>query len=347
MESIDQKFFLAPMAEITTAALRRVVREFSSDVILSSEMISAGALTSGAAQNEALVQKHDFDDPIMFQIIGNKPEAMRDACSILSQKNCYSININIGCSAPDILKKGFGSKLLTDMKTTREIMVACRKATNSKLSVKLRCGFDHYNETYLIEYIRMLQDEGVDFIVLHPRLANQHFKRFADWNIITNISKAVDIPVVGNGDITTASMAMERLQNSGSEGIMIGRESVKSPWIFSLCKNLLEKTNNVLEINIHSVFIKTLKFMEMYLPEHLHESRSRRFCFYFTKNVKYSHELFRKIRNVSSIEQIINIVDEYFSRNSHESKTIYTRDGNQFIKNKQVGGNNGLHENLD
>ncbi len=164
-------FMLAPMAEITTAAFRKTVRKFSQDVVLFSEMLSAAAIVSGAAENEIWVKKYEFDDPLIYQIVGNSEKKMSEACRILSGSGCVGIDINMGCSAPDILRKGMGAGLLLDIDNSRNIVSACRRATPGKLSVKMRSGFSENNAEYLIAFVKMLEEEGVDFITLHPRFA--------------------------------------------------------------------------------------------------------------------------------------------------------------------------------
>lgn len=311
------------MAEISTPALRKTVRRFSGGVILASEMLSAAALVRGGIHNAAMAVKHPFDDPFIFQIAGNDPAVMAEACALLSEQAPLGIDINMGCAAPDILKRGIGAMLLTDMKKTEAIVTACRKATKTMLSVKLRSGFDRYDEDYLCEFVTMLDRCGADFITLHPRIAKMGFRRTADWEVIRAVQERTGVRLVGNGDIVSPEQAAERLREYGCRGVMIGREAVKTPWIFSLCKNCFDGTHNLLEINIHEVFNSVLDLIEAYLPEHLHKSRSHRFCQYYCRNVIYWHELFRKIRKESTVAAIKALVDEYFARNMHERIRSY------------------------
>ena len=306
------------MAEITTPALRKVIRSFSSGAVLASEMLSASALVRGGMHNSAMATKYPFDDPFVFQIAGNDPAVMAEACRGLSDEKPFAIDINMGCSAPDILKKGIGAALLTDSKKSADIVKACRDATRSRLSVKMRSGFDRYDREYLLDFIRMLSDCGVDYITLHPRTAKMGFRRTADWSVIRTVKENIDVTIIGNGDVTTASMAAERLREFGCDGVMIGREAVKSPWIFQLCENCIAGNHKMLEINIHEVFTIVLDSIREFLPGHLHKSRCHRFCQYYAKHTTYWHELFTKIRKESTVEAVKGIVDDYFGRNIHE-----------------------------
>ena len=313
-------FMLAPMAEITTPALRRTIREFSSNVIIFSEMLSAAALVSGAMGNRALLTKYEFDDPFVYQIIGNSDKVMSEACRMLSDIGCYSIDINMGCSAPKVLKKGMGAKLLTDIANTRKIVRACRKASGTKLSVKLRSGFEENNEKYLIAFVKMLEDEGVDFISLHPRFAKLSFSRKADWKLVKIVKENIKIPVIGNGDITDPGMALKRMEEFGCDGIMIGREAVKSPWIFKACESMRDRREYKIILNLEEIFHNTLNYIGDYLPETLHKSRGRRFCFYYCKNFKFAHEFFKQIHRVETLDEMKNTVTAFFERNPEEKR---------------------------
>jgi len=151
------------MAELSTPALRGTIREFSGNVVLCSEMLSAGAVASRAPHNEPLLQKLECDDPFIYQIVGSRPDVMAEACAVLSARGCYAIDLNMGCAAPEIIKTGAGARLLADAGAARRVVRACRKATPVKLSVKMRAGFDDADEARLVDFARMLEDEGVDF----------------------------------------------------------------------------------------------------------------------------------------------------------------------------------------
>lgn len=311
------------MAEITTPALRRTVREFSKEAVIFSEMLSAAALTSGAFGNRAWATKYDFDDPFVYQIVGNSDRIMGEACRVLSDTGCYSIDINMGCSAPKLLKKGMGSRLLTDINKARCIVRACRKAAGTKLSVKMRSGYEDNDRDKLLTFVRMLEDEGVDFITLHPRFAKLGFTRKADWNLVRLVKENIKIPVIGNGDITDSSAALKKIRETGCDGIMIGREAVKSPWIFKACENARDGKESGINLRLDEIFLNTLTYIAMYLPEILHKSRGHRFCYYYCWNFKFAHEFYKKIHRCTTIQEMKNTIEAFFERNPEErSRTI-------------------------
>lgn len=248
---------------------------------------------------------------------------MADACIILSEFGGKGIDVNMGCPNHDIVKKGQGAWLLTDIGKSREIIRACRKATNGLLSVKMRTGYEKNNETYFIDFVRMLQDEGTDFITIHPRPARLGFRRTADWRLVALAKRRITIPVVGNGDIDSPENAIKQMNDSGCDGIMIGREAVKSPWIFRLTADLMSGTESQLAVDVHDIFIRTLEFIRTSLPPHLHKSRGHRFSTYFSKNARYGHDLFTRIRRESSIPAMQDAVEQYYLRNKEEAKKKY------------------------
>ncbi len=282
-------------------------------------MLSAGAIVSGAEHNTPLMGRYEFDNPYIYQVLGNCEKRMSEACRVLSERGCFSIDINMGCSAPDIIKKGSGAALLNDTRRTREIVRSCRKAVKTRLSVKMRTGFTSSNKERLLDFVKMLKDEGVDFITVHPRSAKISFKRKADWDLIRLIRENVDIPIIGNGDITEPETGVSKMLKYGCHGIMIGREAVKSPWIFTLCRKILNGEGSIsLKVNLKEIFISTLLSLKKYLPPNLQKSRSLRFCYYFSGNVKFAHHLFTLIRQKEKIDDIIEIIDGYYARNPHE-----------------------------
>jgi tRNA-dihydrouridine synthase B len=163
----------------------------------------------------------------------------------------------------------------------------------------------------------------VDFITLHGRYAKLSFRRKADWNLVKFLKNNLSIPVIGNGDILKPEDAAVRLNETGCDGIMIGREGVKSPWIFALAEGLIHKGFYSLRVDLFDVFSGVMKELEKNLPHHLHKSRGHRFCFYYCKNFIFAHDIFKKIRNVDRINDMIDVLEEYLYRNPHEKVKIF------------------------
>ncbi len=319
-----QKFFLAPMAEITTPPFRRCVRGFDPGTVLYSEMLSAAAVRGGAMHNEPFMMQNENDEPFVYQLLGGDPETMAEACVILQGRGCSGIDINMGCSAPDIIKKFQGSRILSDMKAASEIVKKCRAVTRCSLSVKMRSGFEETDEKYLIEFARMLEGEGVDYVTLHPRHGKLSFRRNADWRLVKLLKDNITIPVVGNGDILTPEQVKRCFDETGCDAVMIGRGAVSFPWIFLISRDLIETGNYRLEVDLLKTYADVMNDTASMLPENLHKSRAHRFSFYYMKNFTFSHDLMKKIRNVDRIELMVETLAEYLERNPHERVRIFT-----------------------
>jgi len=309
---------LAPMAELTTPPFRRVVRKLSSSAVLFSEMLSSPAVAGYALYNEPLMVMNEKEGPFVFQLLGGDPEIMGRACEILAETDCSGININMGCSSPTILKQCRGARLLKEFDLSRKLIAKCREAYGGNLSVKLRTGFDKHDEDFLVKFGKMIEDEGADFVVLHGRYAKLAFKRRADWNMVKLLKENLAIPVVGNGDIERPEDITSRFEQTGCDGIMIGREAMRSPWIFAAGGFFTGESPDEREFDLLEIGTDILLGLESFLPNELQKSRAHRFCFYYTGNFKFSHELFRKIRNVDKISEMVKLLEEYLERNPHE-----------------------------
>ncbi|HSV95733.1 MAG TPA: tRNA-dihydrouridine synthase family protein [Spirochaetota bacterium] len=324
--TLPARFFCAPMAELTTPALRETIKGFGGGVVLCSEMLSAAAIVARSKHNEPLVLKREFEEPFGYQIVGTEPKVMANAARMLQERGCWAVDINMGCSAPDIAKTGAGARLLGNPDRAREIVRACRRAVSIKLSVKMRAGYDSSDPVRLVEFARMLESEGVDHITLHPRHGRLGFRRKADWKLVLLLKESLRIPVIGNGDIISPVGAVARLGETGCDAVMIGREAVKSPWIFMLCTELLAGVERVHAIDVREIFITVLHKLRDSLPAHLHKSRGHRFAFYFSKNAYFSHELFTRIRKETDIDGMARHVMDYYDAHPDEA-TLVIRPG--------------------
>jgi len=318
INGIKYTFHLAPMAELTTPAMRNVVKNFTGNVVLYSEMLASGAINAKAPHNEPLVKRYNFDTPFFYQLVGNNPAIMANAAAILQDYGCDGININMACSAPHILKTGAGAGLLCNFDLAKAIIAACRKNVHGLLTVKMRAGFHDIDLPFLQQFVTMLQNEGVDAVIIHPRAAKWGFTRKARWDIIEAIVTAINIPVIGNGDIIEPAQALQCLQQTHCDGIMIGRAAVQKPWIFAQCDALLQQQSLSLSLNIEEIWIEVLQNIQKMLPQRLHKSRAHRFCAYYHKNVTFGHTLFSSIRQCNEINDMIVFIKNYFQRNEEE-----------------------------
>lgn len=303
----------APMAGITDTVLRQLIRMFSKDCLLMTEMISSEALKFNKEQK--IIQNHKIEHPLSFQISGHKPDLMAEAALKL-EPIAEIIDINMGCPAPKIVKNSDGAKLMTDLTLASNIIEAVRKAVSIPLTVKCRLGWDMNSKNH-IEFAKMVEDCGADAIIVHGRTKSQMYSGKADWNALKEIKNSVKIPVIANGDIDSPESAKDCLQITGCDGIAIGRALMGNPELIGRiekylatgelqeqpsleerleialihCKNEIEYMNN--ELN-------GIKFMRKFFACYVSDVRNA--AKYRTELVKCSklsdvEEIFNRIRN--------------------------------------------------
>lgn len=318
-------FVSAPLAEITTLPFRRLVRHFSDKVLLYTEMLSAGAVNRGGVFNVAKEELAESDPPIVYQLLGNNPEEMGRAAANLANRGPFAIDINMGCSAPEIRSAGMGAALLKEPGLSAKIIEACRKTVPDeiKISAKLRAGFENDDLDYLVDFCKTLQNAGCSFITLHPRTARQQFKRNARWDLIAELHKNLALPLVGNGDVAGAAQAVKYLNNNYCDAVMIGRKAIQCPWIFREGEKLIEGIKTKEKADLLELSRMMIEYTAGQLPQELHKSRLHRFYAFYTKNFKFGHALFAEIRNTKSPEIMHSFVRAYIERNPAEQFVLF------------------------
>ncbi len=218
---------LAPMSGLTDYPFRRLAKEHGCCLVFT-EMVSAeGLLRKG----KSFLKIEKDEHPIFVQLFGSDPGTIAEAAQMTEGMGADAIDINMGCPAKQVTKTGAGADLMRFPEKVRRILIEVRKKVKSPLTVKIRSGWDrrHINA---VEISRIAEESGIDAIFIHPRTRDQGFRGEADWELIGKVKDAVRIPVVGNGDVTTPLLAGKMLQETGCDGVMIGRGALGNPWIF-------------------------------------------------------------------------------------------------------------------
>jgi nifR3 family TIM-barrel protein len=192
-------------------------------------MISADGLVRKC---ESLLQLDEDEHPVTVQIFGSNPDIMAEAAGIAEGIGGDIIDINMGCPAQPVVKAGAGVNLMRFPEKAKSIIMKVRKTIKIALTVKIRSGWDR-EQINAVEISRLAEGCGVDAITIHPRTKTQGFRGQSDWNLIGEVKRAVSIPVIGNGDVTTPSLAKKMVIETDCDGVMIGRGALGNPWIFN------------------------------------------------------------------------------------------------------------------
>ena len=236
-------FFLAPMAGVTDFPFRSFMKEMGCGVI-TTELVSAKSLQLKNERSKKLMCFNEKQRPVGVQIFGEELLPLRNAAEIIEQSGADFIDLNFGCPVPKIVKKGAGSAVLKDLLFLRKILNTVKKAVSIPVSIKVRTGWDHYTRN-TDEVSKIAHDEGIIWLTIHGRTRVQAYSGQADWSYITEVKKKSFIPIIGNGDLTSAKQIIKLQNESHCDGMMIGRGSLKNPWIFQEVKNLRASLNKI------------------------------------------------------------------------------------------------------
>ena len=235
---IPGNLFLAPLAGFTDVPFRTVCLQNGASLCWS-EMVSAEALARGSVKTRLLMERSPGEDYLVIQIfLSHYSQALR-ALPVLLEYQPTVIDINCGCPVPKVVKTGAGSALMNRFNDAADIVRALTGETSVPVSVKIRSGWDSSSIT-CVEAARLAQAAGASFVTLHPRTRAQGYSGKADWNLLTQVKRELDIPVVGSGDVNSPEDARRMIETCGVDGIMIGRAAVGNPAIFARIRTFLE-----------------------------------------------------------------------------------------------------------
>jgi tRNA-dihydrouridine synthase len=322
------------MADLTHPAFRTLVDEYGGCDLYFSEMISAEAFLGGTPFEYAYRDARPDPQRLVYQLVGRSAEAILEAARRLAAEPVYGIDVNMGCSAPQIAKRGAGVSWMRYPLASARLIERIRAVAPGKtVSAKFRLGIGE-DPRELADFARALEAAGASFLTLHPRFLKQSYSRPAHWSYVARLREALSIPLYGSGDITDAASLRARVKESGVEGAMIGRAAAQKPWIFAGIRAALAAAGGAAgdanitgapttavsgpgvqdaTVDLAAVAGRFHEFLEAMLPEAFFITRSRRFYAYFLKNLAFGHRLAAQVQQLESYEEIKAHVASYFA----------------------------------
>ncbi len=315
---VDPPLILAPMAGITDMTYRLLLRKLGGVGLVTMEFVSSEGLTRGNRKTERLLRFDPAERPLSVQIYGADAERMAVAAARVEEMQVDACDVNMGCPANTVLKGCAGAGLMRDLAKAKAILAASRKALpTTPLTVKFRLGISDETVNYL-ELARICEGEGAAAVALHARTAKQMYTGSADWSRIARLREAVRIPVVGNGDVTTPEDVVRMFRQTGCDAVMIGRGTMKNPWIFRQAADLLagrpvrpatlaERRDAILE------HFRLIMQNDGDQPKVV-MGKLRTFTGWYTHGLPNGVDLRREISGLASPQAFLDAVHDFFGR---------------------------------
>ncbi len=311
---LENPYILAPMAGVTDLPFRLLCKEQGAG-LLCMEMISAKALQYKNKNTKVLLSIHPQEYPVSLQLFGSDPKIISEMAKEIEELPFQILDINMGCPVPKVVKNGEGSALMKDPKLIYEIVSQTVRAIQKPVTVKIRKGFDddHVNA---VEVAKVIEEAGASAVAVHGRTREQYYSGKADWEIIRRVKEAVSIPVIGNGDVTSGERALAMREQTGCDGVMIGRGAQGNPWIFH---ELVEyDRTGVLPPRpskevIKATMLRHARLQIEFKGDYLGIREMRKHVAWYTKGMKGSAKLRDEINQVESYQELEKLLDERLS----------------------------------
>jgi nifR3 family TIM-barrel protein len=307
----------APMAGITSAPFRRLLRDFFNGIIYT-EMVSAEGLTRNNAGSLEFLDMIAETRPSVVQLFGGKPESYPRAIRFVEEYAAPdAYDINMGCPVRKVLKTGGGSALLNDLDTLKKIVRAVRGATEKEFSIKIRLGSDEKNLVYK-EILAIAEGEGVNALVVHARTRRQMFGGVINYEALSHLSAAAKIPIIGNGGVENLE-SLARMEETGVSGVMVARAAMRMPWIFKAFGEGKEPSGYLAKGEIYPLILKLHEYMLLHAGDNERKKNHylnilKKFSVSFTKGLEGSAEFRVKVYQKSDEEYFFRVLEDFFMR---------------------------------
>ncbi len=309
---LPNSLVLAPMAGVTDLPFRLLCREQGAGLVCM-EMVSAKAISFHNKNTERLMEIAPGENPVSLQLFGSDPDIISEIAAQIEERPFDILDINMGCPVPKIVGNGEGSALMKNPKLVEEIITKTVRATKKPVTVKFRKGFDD-NSVNAVEIARIAEASGAAAVAVHGRTREQFYSGKADWSIIRQVKEAVKIPVIGNGDVDSPQKAKALLEETGCDGIMIGRASRGNPWIFRQIETYLQTGELAAKPELSQVRDMMLRHARMqseYKGDYIGIREMRKHVSWYTAGYPHSAKLRAKINSVESLQELEELLSDF------------------------------------
>lgn len=309
---LKNKVFLSPMAGVTDLPFRLICKEQNCGMLYT-EMINAKALCYDDENTKKMLKIEDEEHPVAVQIFGSDPEFMGRAAQIMNKYPNEILDINMGCPAPKIVKNGDGSALMKNPKLAEEVLKSVVKNSEKSVTLKIRKGWDD-NSVNAVEIAKIAEASGISALAIHGRTREQYYSGKADWDIIAEIKQNISIPVIGNGDVFTVEDAINMLEKTKCDAIMIGRGAQGNPWIFKRINHYMQTGEILPEPTIEEKISVAKKHLGLAVEEHgeyVAVREMRKHLAWYIKGLKHSARIRDEINKIESYDEVVAKLDSY------------------------------------
>ena len=312
LNNLKNHIYMAPMAGVTDRAFRALVHKHGAGLTFS-EMVSAKSIVYRNKNTAILLENDPHVRPWAVQFFGHEPEILAEAIQMLVDCPFDIVNINMGCPMPKIVKNGEGAALMTNPPLAGRMIEAAVKASSRPVTVKIRKGFTP-SSLNAVEMAKIAEAAGAANITVHGRTRCQYYTGIADWDAIAEVKRAVKIPVIGNGDIFSAEIAVKRLEESGCDGIMVARGAMGNPWIFSRTVAYLETGVLPPEPTQEEIIKTAIAHLHAVAEQKSNIVEMRKHLSWYTKGMHGSAELRSKINKALTAQEMETLLESLLDR---------------------------------
>jgi nifR3 family TIM-barrel protein len=320
--ALEPAVTLAPMAGVTDTVFRRFIRGLGGCGLIMTEFTSSHGIV--AVEKKGKKQRHfnylyyePDEHPIAAQLFGSDPEVMADAARVVEDHGFDMVDLNFGCPVKKVVKCNGGSGLLRDLPLVERILRSVRAAVKIPFTCKFRTGWDD-KEIVAVQMARLAEDCGLQGVALHGRTRDQGYAGQANWQHIADVKQAVKIPVIGNGDVFKPEDAVRMFEQTGCDGVMIGRAASSNPWIFRQIEQFVAtgRYDEPTDLDRYRM-IRDYYQMLIERPDKISgevTGKMKQFATYFTRGVRNGAELRKSIYRCPSSAEVISTVDAFFEK---------------------------------